>query len=253
MTNRIFQSVVHQMKDAINGTVGVIDESGVIVACSELSIIGETINGSQKAFESNECVKVAGKTFKTLGSRVNAEFAAFVEGEDFEAQRLTNLVCISLENIKQCYDEKYDRGNFVKNVILDNILPGDIFLKARELRFNSDASRVVILIKIFGNERCYFCKNGHSASVFGNNDITCHFTLYSETHECTEIIPVTECGRKFIFLNFDNRNRIVIGVFIKIYRRFVGDVVGHKDDNIPFGIVESAIEKHLYIAKGFFD
>lgn len=152
MTNRIFQSVVHQMKDAINGTVGVIDESGAIVACSELSIIGETINDGQKVFESNECVKVAGKTFKTLGNRVNAEFAAFVEGEDFEAQKLVNLVCISLENIKQCYDEKYDRGNFVKNVILDNILPGDIFLKARELRFNSDASRVVILIKIFGKD-----------------------------------------------------------------------------------------------------
>ena len=38
--------------------------------------------------------------------------------------------------------------NFIKNVILDNILPGDIYLKARELRFNSDVSRVCMLIKI---------------------------------------------------------------------------------------------------------
>ena len=35
-----------------------------------------------------------------------------------------------------------------KNVILDNILPGDIYLKARELRFNTDVSRVCMLIKI---------------------------------------------------------------------------------------------------------
>ncbi len=152
MANRIFQSVVHQMKDAIDRTVGVIDETGAIIACSELSVIGENIGDCSKIFESSECVKVGTKTFKTLGNRVNAEYAAFVEGDDFEAKKLVSLVCISLENIKQCYDEKYDRGNFVKNVILDNILPGDIFLKARELRFNSDAARVVILIKIFAKD-----------------------------------------------------------------------------------------------------
>lgn len=51
-------------------------------------------------------------------------------------------------SIKQYYDEKYDRSNFIKNVILDNILPGDIYLKARELHFNSEVSRVCLLIKI---------------------------------------------------------------------------------------------------------
>ena len=58
------------------------------------------------------------------------------------------LLAVSLTNIKQYYDEKYDRGNFVKNVILDNILSGDIYLKARELRFNSDVDRVVLLIRV---------------------------------------------------------------------------------------------------------
>ena len=33
-------------------------------------------------------------------------------------------------------------------MILDNILPGDIYLKSRELRFNNDATRVVLLIRI---------------------------------------------------------------------------------------------------------
>ena len=55
---------------------------------------------------------------------------------------------INLGSIKQYYDEKYDRGNFIKNVILDNILPGDIYLKSRELKFNSDVTRVCMLIKI---------------------------------------------------------------------------------------------------------
>ena len=33
-------------------------------------------------------------------------------------------------------------------MILDNILPGDIYLKARELHFNSEVTRVVLLIRI---------------------------------------------------------------------------------------------------------
>ena len=72
----------------------------------------------------------------------------FVEGNDEEAGRYAALLAVSLTNIKQYYDEKYDRGNFVKNVILDNILSGDIYLKARELRFNSDVDRVVLLIRV---------------------------------------------------------------------------------------------------------
>ena len=58
------------------------------------------------------------------------------------------MLAVTLSSIKQYYDEKYDRANFIKNVILDNILPGDIYLKARELHFNNDVSRVVILIRI---------------------------------------------------------------------------------------------------------
>ena len=54
---------------------------------------------------------------------------------------------ISLSNIKNLYDEKYDKGSFIKNIILDNILPGDIYLKTRELGFNNEVSRCAILIR----------------------------------------------------------------------------------------------------------
>ena len=79
---------------------------------------------------------------------MHPEYAVFVEGDDALAQNYTAIMAVSLSGIKQYYDEKYDRGNFIKNIILDNILPGDIYLKARELRFNNDVSRVVILIRI---------------------------------------------------------------------------------------------------------
>ncbi len=36
MSNRLFQGVIHQMRDAIDRTIGVVDETSVIIACSEL-------------------------------------------------------------------------------------------------------------------------------------------------------------------------------------------------------------------------
>ena len=37
--------------------------------------------------------------------------------------------------------------SLIKNIILDNILPGDIYIKSKELRFNTEVQRVVFLIK----------------------------------------------------------------------------------------------------------
>ena len=89
-----------------------------------------------------------GYTYKPFGSQSKPEFAVFVEGSDEMASRYCGILAVALSGIKQYYDEKYDRNNFIKNVILDNILPGDIYVKAREMHFNSDVSRVVLLVRI---------------------------------------------------------------------------------------------------------
>ena len=61
------------------------------------------------------------------------------------------MLSISLSNIKGLYDEKYDKGSFIKNIILDNILPSDIYIKSKELHFNSDESRIIFLVKFNSN------------------------------------------------------------------------------------------------------
>ncbi len=148
MSNRIFQGLVHQMRDAVGRTLGVIDETGTIVACSELSKIGEVFSSAVDVFSDNELHCVNGYTFCNFGSHVQADYAVFVEGTDEIAGRFATVCCVSLDKLKQYYEEKFDRANFIKNVILDNILPGDIYLKSIELRFNMDAYRTVLLVRV---------------------------------------------------------------------------------------------------------
>lgn len=149
MSNRLFQSVMHQMKDVINRMIGVVDETATIISCSELSKIGmanEFI--ALDLSDSHDIFIRDGYTYKPFGPHIKPDYAVFVEGTDEVASKYAQILAITLSSIKQYYDEKYDRNNFVKNVVLDNILPGDIYIKTRELHFNTDVSRVALLIRV---------------------------------------------------------------------------------------------------------
>lgn len=152
MSNRLFQGLIYQMRDTVDRMIGVIEESSTIIACSDLSRIGEPFDFVVPDIgENNELFVRDGITFKPFGSKMKSEYAVFVAGADDLAAKMCGVLAISLSSIKQYYDEKYDRGNFIKNIILDNILPGDIFAKARELHFATEASRAVLLVRVQAN------------------------------------------------------------------------------------------------------
>lgn len=148
MSNRLFQGVIQQMKDTLDRVVGVVDENGAVIACSELGRIGEIHEGIMNELTGVPLLLRGGWTYKPFSSKPRPDYAVFVEGSDQMATKYAGIISISLSSIKQYYDERYDRGNFIKNVILDNILPGDIYLKARELHLSSDVVRAVLLIRV---------------------------------------------------------------------------------------------------------
>ena len=109
MSNRLFQGVIHQMRDAIDRVIGIVDETATIISCSDLTRIG--VKSEYLTLDLNdggETFVRDGYTYKPFGARMN----------------------------------------FIKNVILDNILPSDIYIKSRELHFSGDISRVVFLIRV---------------------------------------------------------------------------------------------------------
>ncbi len=148
MSNRLFQGIVYQMRDAVDRIIGVVDETGVVIACSDLSKIGETRQAARdELIYSTDSVAVGGYTYRPVGSASKIEYSVFVEGEDNVAARYAAVLSVSLSNIKSLYDEKYDKNSFIRNIILDNILPSDIYVKSKELRFNTEETRVVFLIR----------------------------------------------------------------------------------------------------------
>ena len=153
MSSRMFQGVVLQMKDSVNRTVGVIDAEGVVVACSELTCIGEHWPGAVTAINGgeNNASYYEGKTFRPLaGWGAQFDYAAFVKGEDEMATSLCAMAVVAFNGAKAYYEEKHDKATFVKNIISDNILLGDIYTQAKELHFVSEVPRAAFLVRQLG-------------------------------------------------------------------------------------------------------
>jgi len=150
MSSRIFQSVIVQMKEATERVLGVIDSEGFVVACSELSLIGSRLEDSQAVVnEIQDQLFISGsRTYKRLGSPT-AQFdnAVFVEGRDNTARCICILATVAFNEAKASYEEKHNKATFVKNIISDNILPGDVYMRAKELHFITDVPRAVFLIR----------------------------------------------------------------------------------------------------------
>ena len=154
MSNSVFQSVIVQLKEITDRTFGVIDTEGCVVSCTDMSLLGERwTDAALKVGNSSEAiVTFAQKTFKAIVGNSNYfEYAVFCTGDDETARSFCQLAYISLNDAKTFYEEKHDRGTFVKNIIMDNILPGDIYIRAKELHFATDAPRAVFLIRQVGH------------------------------------------------------------------------------------------------------
>ncbi len=154
MSNSIFQSVIIQLKEISDRTFGVIDTDGCVVSSTDVSLLGERWpDAALKVGNSgSEPVTFGQKTFKSIVGNSNYfEYAVFCTGDDEVARGYCQLAYIALNDAKGFYEEKHDRGTFVKNIIMDNILPGDIYIRAKELHFATDAPRAVFLIRQIGH------------------------------------------------------------------------------------------------------
>ncbi len=154
MSSRVFQSVVLQMKESTDRAIGVIDSEGIVVACNKLTLIGEKWDGVVEAVNAGEeeVIICGNKTFKPLaGLNSRFDYAAFVEGGDAEARLICLLTTVALNGAKAYYEEKHDKATFVKSIISDNILLGDIYVRAKELHFVSDVPRAVFLVRQIGS------------------------------------------------------------------------------------------------------
>ena len=153
MSNSVFQNVITQLKDTTDRVFGVMDTDGCVISCTDVTLLGERWpDAALRVAGAEGTVTFGQKTFRAIFSATNQlEYAVFCSGDDEQARVHCGLAFIALNNAKLFYEEKHDRSTFVKNIIMDNILSGDIYIRAKELHFATDAPRAVFLVRQVGH------------------------------------------------------------------------------------------------------
>ena len=153
MSNSVFQGVMTQLKELGDRTFGVMDNEGCVVSCTDNSLLGERWSDAalRAATAGDSVVTFGQKSLRAILNSANQlEYAVFCTGDDELSRTYCAMAYIALNNAKFFYEEKNDRSTFVKNIIMDNILPGDIYIRAKELHFATDAPRAVFLVRQLG-------------------------------------------------------------------------------------------------------
>ena len=112
MSSRVFQSVIVQMKEATDRCIGVVDEQGFVIACSELSMIGSHLDDLQAALADNpeQIFTSAVRTYKLLGvTGSRFDYAVFVAGHDAVARSVCILASVAMNEARSA-DASEARG-----------------------------------------------------------------------------------------------------------------------------------------------
>ncbi len=148
MTNKIITSTIAKLGDALSGVIGIIDDNMIFSPEGPIAEIETNMAEIlELASDSGHSFSLAGYTFCCPAANPSMDYIYFAKGTDSSAEKNLDVLMISINGIKKIHDEKFDKFNFMKNVILDNILTGDLMSKAKDLRVTYEQQRIVFLIK----------------------------------------------------------------------------------------------------------
>ncbi|HHW93697.1 MAG TPA: PucR family transcriptional regulator [Clostridiaceae bacterium] len=138
--------------------IGIADEKGVIIVASNEKIIGEQDSAVRAFLASGDIQSFAGdRTYRVLGRSGGARLICFVDGADDLAAGILELFSRWINAELKQYDDSEERDlkqklAFLKNVLLENELPGDIPLKAREFRVKYNVRRLLVIMRTKADE-----------------------------------------------------------------------------------------------------
>ena len=147
MSVKLFQTLSDKYSEILGKEVGVTDDSGVVIAHSNFQMIGKQDQNAEVFLKGKSQQEIInGRLYNKVVIKNKAEFITFIQSSEPQDNKYLELFTLNILNLKSYYDEKYDKNTFIKNIVVENILPGDILLRSKELHIDYNALRVVFLI-----------------------------------------------------------------------------------------------------------
>ncbi|MBQ2679980.1 MAG: helix-turn-helix domain-containing protein [Firmicutes bacterium] len=148
ISNQILQNTIDGLKNITRKELSVVEKEGKIIATTEESMIGKQIDGIDNFVLSQaESQQILGYQYFKVYDNGITEYVIQVKGEDEEGYRIGKIASFQIQSLLVAYKERYDKDNFIKNLLLDNLLLVDIYSRAKKLHIENNVHRIVYLIE----------------------------------------------------------------------------------------------------------
>ena len=156
ISNQILQTTLEGLKTISRIDLCITDVDGKIIASTFPG--AEAFESAALAFAESpaESQLVNGCQFFKVFDEAQLEYVLLAEGASDDVYMVGKLAAFQLQNLLTAYKERFDKDNFIKNLLLDNLLLVDIYNRAKKLHIDADCRRAVFILEL-ENERENSC------------------------------------------------------------------------------------------------
>lgn len=147
ISNQILQNSINELKAITRVDLCILDIDGMNMASTseDFNINSSMIHSF--AVSPADSQEIQGlHYFKVFDDR-QLEYVLVAKGASDDVYMIGKVAVCQIQNLIIAYKERFDRNNFVQNLILDNLLLVDIYNRAKKLHIEIEARRVVFMIE----------------------------------------------------------------------------------------------------------
>ena len=147
ISNQILQNTLDGLKGISRTDFCVTDMEGKVLATTfEESVCGEE---EVVAFANSpaDSQVVRNNLYFKIYDDHQLEYILILDSQADDAYTLGKLVAFQIQGLLTAYKERFDKDNFIKNLLLDNLLLVDIQNRAKKLHIEMEARRVVYILE----------------------------------------------------------------------------------------------------------
>jgi carbohydrate diacid regulator len=147
ISNQVLQSTIEGLKGITRVDICVMDTEGKPLATTITNL--EEYESAVLAFVNSpaDSQVLQGFQFFKVFDDNQLEYILLARGESEDVYMIGKIASFQIQNLLVAYKERYDKDNFIKNLLLDNLLLVDIYNRAKKLHIETDVRRVVFLIE----------------------------------------------------------------------------------------------------------
>ncbi len=188
ISNQILQNTIEGLKGIARVDLGVLDVDG-----KEVAVTADMSRLSREAMEfavsQADSQEIQGYQYFKIFDEQQLEYILVVDGSGEDVYMVGRMAAFQIQNLLVAYKERFDKDNFVKNLLLDNLLLVDIYSRAKKLHIQTDVPRVVMLVE------SNHVKDGNVLEVIraafgaGSKD----FVTAVDEHNCIIVKDLADC------------------------------------------------------------